>query len=131
MKYIAMLSVLLMSQALFAAGVKWSSQEVESSYVTTKSIQLSYDDRVYTIPENTEFKLIEESALGMIKVHLHKYKIKNCPGRRIETDLELIQVAQDDGMKTSVGVNLAKGCILEVLVDLKEYNTNSFLLSAK
>ena len=63
----------------------------------------------------------------MIKVHLHKYELPGCTLGAIETDLQLIPVKKRSNKKTSVGVNLLKGCRLEIFVDMEEYSTISFL----
>ena len=79
------------------------------------------------LPAKTKLKLIEKSALSMIKVHLHKYELPGCTLGAIETDLQLIPVKKRSNKKTSVGVNLLKGCRLEIFVDMEEYSTISFL----
>ena len=126
MKYILVVCSLVCAQLAVAGSIKWQSQEVNSAYKTIKLITLQLDEKLYAIPKGSRFELIEISNLNMIKVHLHKYKISNCPANNIETDLQLILVKQPRG-STSVGVNLTRGCVVEVFIDMKEYNTNSFL----
>lgn len=125
MKYI-MIYLLLFAQVSFAA-VKWDAQEVNTAYKLNQDIVLQMDDQKYNIPKGTQFDLNEVSDLNMIKVHLHKYKINNCPSPNVETDLQLISIRQNNRRKTSVGVNLTRNCIVEIFVDMKEYATFSFL----
>jgi hypothetical protein len=125
MKYIY-ICLLLFAQVGFSA-VKWDAQEVNTTYKLNKKITLQLDDKKYDIVKDTQFELVEVSDLNMIKVHLHKYKINNCPSPNIETDLQLINIRQSSRRRTSVGVNLTRNCIVEIFVDMKEYSTLSFL----
>ena len=110
-----------------ASSVKWKRQEVNKEYKLLTGFKLQLDEQEFTIPKGTRFDLMEISALNMIKVHLHKYKINNCPAKNIETDLQLVNVPQSHRGKTSVGVNLTRGCIIEIFIDMEEYNTPSLL----
>lgn len=127
MKLLITMLLLAIGGSAFANSTLWDNQEVENTYKLTKKITLHFDDEKFILPKDTEFKLIEISELSMIKVHLHKYIITNCPSNSMETDLELISVRQLNRGKTSVGVNLTKGCRIEIFIDMKEYNTLSFL----
>lgn len=127
MKFLLVAVLLLSAHVSYAAKTKWNAQEVSKIYKTTKTITLEFDDEKYKLPRGTQFELIEVSDLNMIKVHLHKYKIDKCPSKEIETDLQLVNVRQSRSRKTSVGVNLTKGCVVEIFVDMKEYSTFSFL----
>lgn len=120
MKYIVLIS-LLFSNFAFAKS-NWSDQEVGTEYKLDRSITLRVDESQYTLPAGTKFELVKKEALNMLKVYFHQYKINNCPSSRLETDLELVQVGS-----SSIGVNLAKGCIVEVYVDLPDYDSLSFL----
>lgn len=126
MKFSFVVLVLTLSISALAETVSWSSQEINRTYKVNKNIVLQHNDGAITFPKNSYFELVEKSELNMIKVHLHKYNVSNCPSRSMETDLELIQVDQLDNSTTSVGVNLSKGCRVEIFIDIKEYETMSF-----
>ena len=111
----------------FASSVKWQNQDVGKEYKLNIDVELQLDEQIFKLPSGTKFDLLEKSDLNMIKVHLHKYKIDNCPAKNIETDLQLIPVNQGRNRKTSVGVNLIRGCIVEIFINMKEYNTLSLL----
>ena len=127
MKIILSLLAVFISQVSYSNVTNWNSQSIKTIYKSVREISLHLDDKKIVIPPNTEFELFEISELSMIKVHLHKYKINNCPFYSTETDLQLVQIAQANDVKTSVGVNLTKGCHVEVFIDMKEYNSMSFL----
>ncbi len=127
MRFLLLVAIGLISTVVFANTTTWNSQELNSVYKSNKKIVLHLDDKKFTLPAQTRFELVEVDDLSMIKVHLHKYKIDNCPSANLETDLELVSVPQNGSGKTSVGVNLSKGCKLEVFIDMKEYKTRSFL----
>ncbi len=126
MKYIIILG-LLWSSIANAQVIKWKGQSEGTVYKSTKSITLYQDERKIVIPAGTKYELYEVSALNMIKVHLHKYKIDNCPGADIETDLQLFPITQPNRSKISVGINIGKGCNVEIFIDMNEYNTYSHL----
>lgn len=126
MKLLILILSLVSMASASSATVNWNSQEINRTYKLNKTIKLQHDDGFITIPTNTYFELYEITELSMIKVHLHKYNISNCPSQSMETDLELIQVKQPGNSTTSVGVNLTKGCKVEIFIDMNEYQTNSF-----
>lgn len=111
----------------YAQSLKWNSLDKGKIYKSTQIIKLQLDESFFELPKGTNFELVEISDLNMIKVHLHKYKISNCPSKRMETDLQLISIEKPNRRKTSVGMNLTKRCIAEVFIDMDEYNTYSFL----
>ncbi len=111
-----------------AMNVKWQSQRVKAQYRSNKKIVLNLENgKQISFPKGTSFNLVEVTPLNMIKVQLLKYKIDNCPSLESETDLELVKVKQTDSTTKSVGVNLTKGCTVEVYVEAQDFNSNSFL----
>ena len=126
-KFILLSVLTLVVQLSFGANSKWSSQETNKRFKSSKLINLFLNDKKIELPQGTSFELFEVSDLNMIKVHLHKYKINNCPSSSEETDLQLVDVDQGRRRKKSVGVNLTKGCVVEIFIDMEEYNTLSFL----
>jgi hypothetical protein len=112
-----------MSLSSIAATLNWSDLVEGSKYKLSKKINFQNIDSNISFPKNTQLKLIETSELSMIKVHLYKYQILNCRHETVESDLELVKSSRE----VSVGVNLVKRCILEIFVELKDYQTKSFL----
>ncbi len=121
MKLFILIGVLTTSfQAL--ANISWESQTVSTTYATSMTIPLRLDNRNFRIQNGTDLKLIEVESLNMLKVYLHKYKVSDCPSQSLETDLELMDV---NGK--SVGVNLVRGCVLEVYIERADYQAKSFV----
>lgn len=127
MKISTIMVTLLFAPAVFANVVSWGSQKSNNIYKSVKDLTLYLDNKEYIISKGTSFELFEVSRLSMIKVYLHKYKIDSCEASLAETDLELIKIKQLGKTDTSVGVNLAKECSIEVLIDMNDYQTLSFL----
>lgn len=121
MKHIILLSLLLGSFQAFAS-ISWENQTLSATYSTSMTIPLALDSRSFRIDSGTELKLIEIESLNMLKVFLHKYKVTDCPSRNLETDLELVQVHGK-----AVGVNLVRGCVLEVYIERADYQSKSFV----
>ncbi|MAZ49205.1 MAG: hypothetical protein CME65_11640 [Halobacteriovoraceae bacterium] len=121
MKHIVLLSLFLGSFKAFAS-ISWENQTLSASYTTSMTIPLALDSRSFRIDRGTELKLIEIESLNMLKVYLHKYKVTDCPSRNLETDLELVQVSGK-----AVGVNLVRGCVLEVYIERADYSAKSFV----
>lgn len=114
--------IMLVSATTASAAINWADQEIAKSYTSTMNVPLSLDGQSYNIARSSMFKLVEVESLNMLKVYLHKYKISNCPSANLETDLELLNVGG-----RSVGVNLVRGCILEVYIERPDYTSRSFL----
>lgn len=123
MKFYIALMTLCMSYSSFASNVSWDTQSKNTEYRTTKKLELLLEESKLIIAKGSKVKLVEYSELSMIKVHLFKYKLETCSQPSKESDLELIETSKN----ISVGVNLAKECILEVFVELKDHNSESFL----
>ena len=121
MKHIIFVSVLLASFQAFA-NISWENQTVSTTYATSMTIPLSLDNQRFRIQSGSDLKLIEVESLNMLKVYLHKYKVSDCPSPALETDLELLGV-----YGKSVGVNLVRGCVLEVYIERADYQAKSFL----
>lgn len=134
MKSITLIISFFWISSLFASALKWSEQNENQIFKLTQSIKINifndkFEEVEHVISKDSKFELIEVSNLNMIKVHLHKYKISNCPSLINETELELVKIKQPSGSDKikSVGVNLTKNCILEVFIDMEDYNSYSFL----
>ena len=121
------LVIALCFSSIASASTNWNRLEIDRSYRTLQDITLHLDEAAFKIPRSSDLKLIEVVNLSMIKVVLHKFKMKTCPSQNVVTDLELVTVAQDNNTKTTVGVNLAGSCVLEVFVEAKDVRSNSFL----
>ena len=127
MKFLVLFSILFSLSAFASISNSWNTIESQKFYKTTKTINLDLNNKSLSIPEGTSFELIEKTKLNMIKVYLYKYKIPNCRFSDQESDLSLVSAKQPNGKEASVGVNLSKGCNVEIFVDFDDYETASFL----
>jgi len=127
MKLLMILLLAIITVPIYASNANWGTQKINTKYNTIKDIKLMQNTVSITIPSGSQLELIEATELNVIKVHLHKYKISPCPSSKQETDLELVEVEQLNSPDTTVGVNLTKGCRIEVFIDVQEYTTMSFL----
>ena len=127
MKYILIFQLLIAFNS-FAAIQSWDAVEEGQNYKLSQNIEIQTQDGAYNIKKGSRLKLIEKSEINMIKVSLHKYKLRDCDNRSMETELELIPVEQNIDEKVSVGVTLVKNCMIEVFVESKDTQTKTFLL---
>ena len=72
--------------------------------------------------------LLERADLNMIKVKLFKYKMKNRKSQTSDSAIELVPVKQNNEPNVSVGVTLAKDCILEVFVQEQDSKSETFFI---
>lgn len=114
-KLLLLLSLILLASNAARAS-NWMSLNPGNSYQLKNS--------VLSLKTGTRLKLVEKSDLVMMKMKLHKYKINNCELPQKETNLELVAINAD----ISVGVTLAKNCILEVFVQEKDSKTETFFI---
>lgn len=121
MKFFILISSIILCQNAISSNLLWSAQTENMKYNLDRNIEFEVNNRIISLKKNSKLKLIEKSVLDMIKVHLLKYKILECNKINQESDLELINLPKD----ISVGVNLSKNCILEVFVELKDYESTS------
>ena len=121
------ISLFLFSIFTAKAEVQWNRQKVFTTYKLTESLKIKSDTKVISLKKDSNLELVEVSELSMIKVFLHKYKVTPCPNKKFVTDLQLIEVKQDEQDSIVVGVNMAKNCQLEVFIDVNEYNLKSFV----
>lgn len=127
MKHILLilLTVILFSHNSIAST--WESISEGRSYKLMQDLKIEDGKKELFLSKGTRLKALEVSELNMIKVNFQKYQVQNCPDETLETDLELVPV-DIKGTKLSVGVNMTKGCILEVFVEKKDVEKASFLL---
>lgn len=125
MRFSLLLS-LFISVYSFAASnnTKWRELKPGERYKLSQEIK--FEDSKFTIQKGTRLKLIESTPLNMIKVQLLRYQVANCEKQNLETDLELVPVKGNKD--AAVGVNLSKGCILEVFVEKKDLGGESLLM---
>jgi len=125
MKFILLLS-LLSTFNLEAAQNSWSELKPGERYRLNQEITLQSKEKAIHIKKGTKVKLIESTQLNMIKVHLQRYEVDDCIAESVESDLELVNIKGNK--QTSVGVNMSKGCILEVFVEKKDFQKQSLVL---
>jgi hypothetical protein len=118
--------LMFVSLNLFAAN--WSDLEEKTKYKLTQSFQLSQIERsgsVLDIMKGETFVLKEITGLDMINVSLFIFEYKNCPGRAMKTEMEIISVNNTHPV-VEIGAQLMEGCKLEIFIENKDLMTNSF-----
>lgn len=104
----------------------WSSLAPGKSYILKDAINISGPS--LKLEAGTKLRLVEKSDLNMIKVKHFKYKINNCKNygelAKKESAIELVST----GHEASVGVNVAKNCILEVYVQESDSQKQTFFI---
>lgn len=120
------IGLMLVSFNLFAAN--WSDLEEKTQYKLTQSFQLPQIERsgsLVDLMKGESFLLTEITGLDMINVSLFIFEYKNCPGRSMKTDMEIIPVNNTSPV-VEIGAQLVEGCKLEVFIENKDLMTNSF-----
>lgn len=123
MKLSFILSLFICVGGYAADNNAWKDLIKGERYKLGQSIK--FEDTGFSIKKGTRVKLIESTPLNMIKVQLHRYKISDCSKKEVETDLAMVSVRGDKD--AAVGINMSKGCILEVFVEKKDLNKESLL----
>jgi hypothetical protein len=120
------IGLMLVSFNLFAAN--WNELEEKTQYKLTQSFQLPQIDRsgsLLDIMKGENFLLTEVTGLDMINVSLFVFEYKNCPGRSMKTDMEIIPVNNTLPV-VEIGAQVIGGCKLEIFIENKDLMTNSF-----
>ena len=125
MRFILLFSVLIALNA-GAAQKSWDKLKTGERYKLIQNLNFQSKDRTFRIKKGTKLRLVENTSLSMIKVQLHRYKIDNCVEGDLESDLELVSIKGNKDL--SVGMNMSKGCILEVFVEKKDFKNKSLVL---
>lgn len=106
----------------------WNDLEFLTEYKLTQSFELPQIERSTSLLHfiaGDEFLLKEVTSLPEIKVMVYTFKYKNCPGRAMNTTLEIIPVQATSSM-VEVGAQLETNCELNVYVEAKDIFTTSF-----
>jgi hypothetical protein len=120
------IGLMLVSFNLFAAN--WNELEEKTQYKLTQSFQLPQIERsgsLLDIMKVENFLLTEVTGLDMINVSLFVFEYKNCPGRSMKTDMEIIPVNNTSPV-VEIGAQVIEGCKLEIFIENKDLMTNSF-----
>jgi hypothetical protein len=120
------IGLMLVSFNLFAAN--WNELEEKTQYKLTQSFQLPQIERsgsLLDIMKGENFLLTEVTGLDMINVSLFVFEYKNCPGRSMKTDMEIIPVNNTSPV-VEIGAQVIEGCKLEIFIENKDLMTNSF-----
>ncbi|MCT4642302.1 MAG: hypothetical protein N4A33_08400 [Bacteriovoracaceae bacterium] len=125
MKNIIIVVILLSTASAFARTIKWSSLYANKSYKLTQKVELSDRSQDYTIEASTVLKLIESTPLPMINVQLFKFIVPDCPSTSMKTELELLEVPQQNQSPVVIGYNLDKNCTLEIFIEHKDFYSYS------
>lgn len=120
------IGLMLVSFNLFAAN--WNELEEKTQYKLTQSFQLPQIERsgsLLDVIKGESFLLTEVTGLDMINVSLFIFEYKNCPGRSMKTDMEIIPVNNTSPV-VEIGAQVVEGCKLEIFIENKDLMTNSF-----
>lgn len=129
-KLLLFLSLLYLISNGAQAANDWSSLSPGEFYELKESLEIS--ESKLNLKAGTKLKLVEKSDLNMIKVKHFKYKINDCKlygsAALNETAIELIPVDHLSNEGVSVGVNVAKDCMLEVYVQESDSKSQTFFI---
>ncbi|MEX0798608.1 MAG: hypothetical protein WEB87_03785 [Bacteriovoracaceae bacterium] len=128
MFHYACIALLALSSSLYAQNaqnIKWADLVESRTYKIDREIELTYNKSSMIIKANEELKLLEFRPLPMINVFLAEFKTLSCSDFSFSSEMILLEVAQDTGPSVSVGVDMAKNCVLEVFIEKKDYNAVS------
>lgn len=126
MKYIAILTLLFSTHAFSIMSNTWDKLEPGNRYKLNQNLNFKTSNQKISFKKGTRLKLVESTSLNMIKVQLQRYEIDGCKNQNIQTDLAFVPINGDE--QKAVGINLSKGCILEVFVEKKNLQNESLVL---
>lgn len=126
-----MVKLLLFLSLLFlisngAQASNWNNLSPGQSYKLKENLKITESN--LNLKKGTSLKLVEKSDLNMIKIKFFKYQINNCQTQNKESALELVKIKQSQKDKVSVGVTLAKDCMLEVFVQESDFKSETFFI---
>lgn len=117
--------LLIVSTNVFSKNLKWSSLFKGTSYILTQDIEITDRKEDFIIGINSKLRLIESNLLPMINVHLFKFELPNCPSNSMKTELELLELAQENDKIVVIGYDVIESCIFEVFIEQKDMYTKS------
>lgn len=120
------LLVFLISFSALASN--WEDLEVGSTYKLTQSFQLPQTERSGSLldfmkGEQVTLKEVIPMNVGFALM-LYVFDYKNCPGKDMEADMEIIPVAGTNPL-VEAGALLNKNCELNVYIETKDYYSKS------
>ena len=116
MFHVALL-VFLTAASSYGQNLKWADLVESRTYKIDRNIELSLNGKTQKINANEELKLLDFRPLSMINVFLAEFKVLNCKNGNFASEMAIVEVDQPSGEIVSVGLDMAKKCILEVLSD--------------
>ncbi|MBC74888.1 MAG: hypothetical protein CME64_02625 [Halobacteriovoraceae bacterium] len=119
--------VLITAASSYAQNLKWADLVESRTYKVDRDIELSYNAKTYQLRAQDELKLLDFRPLSMINVFLAEFKILNCKDGNFSSEMVILEVDQPSGKAASVGVDMAKKCVLEIFVEKKDYNAISII----
>ncbi|MBY0415021.1 MAG: hypothetical protein K2Q18_12700 [Bdellovibrionales bacterium] len=121
MKKIIILASVLFSSALFAArtpvNVEWSDLELYKEYKLTQDI--AFDEGV-TFKAGEKFTMYD-FVVGDVPVLYYEMHSSTCTDPELTTDMILVDVNGRGYDNTVIGVQLGKGCNLEIYTEASDY----------
>lgn len=119
--------VFLTAASSYGQNLKWADLVESRTYKIDRNIELSLNGKTQKINANEELKLLDFRPLSMINVFLAEFKVLNCKNGNFASEMAIVEVDQPSGEIVSVGLDMAKKCILEVFVEKKDYNAISII----
>jgi hypothetical protein len=108
-------------------AIEWTELEEGKSYKITQNFQLPQLERSGSkldIVTGDKVYLKEIAALSQINVMLYIFDYKNCPGKGMKTDMEIIPVNGTTPM-VEIGAQLELNCILKVYIESRDLMSKS------
>ena len=118
------LFITLMIPSLAMANIPWTDIVTETTYTFEKTFKIKNTN--ISFRKGSVVNVTERAPLNMIQVEMFKMEVKNCQYPEVTSGLELYPIRQPNGTTTTIGIEVSKGCKLEMFVELKDLNTNSF-----
>lgn len=105
----------------------WTDLEEDKTYQLNQEFTLPQTIRSGSLQhfmKGEKFKLKEMTSLGSLRLMVYTFQYMNCPGKEMQTELEIIPVQGSNPM-VEVGAQLKTDCELEVYVETRDLTYNS------
>lgn len=123
-KKILFICFLLSSQMAFSA--KWSDIQISSKVKLKQDLVIkTKSDKKISFTKKLNGFIEDISHLSNINVELYKVRFKSCSAGKEVSDLFLHEIAQTAKEPVVIGVELKKGCLLEIYVEFKDLESKS------
>jgi len=120
-----LLSLILVS--FNALALDWTELEEGSTYRINQNFQLTQLERSSSkldISSGETVYLNEMMGLPQIRVMLYSFTYQNCPGPKMETDMDIIPV-QGTSPVVEIGAQLEENCVLKIYIENRDLMSKS------